>query len=169
MQLEMTMANQVSMLLAALVMIWAALSDAARYRIPNVACLTILLLYPIFALTSPTPPAWLGNACVFALVLSCGYILYLKKWAGAGDIKLIAVISLWAGPTFAMPFLLITALSGGVLSLGIGGMTLFRQRLSGRIDQSELNRTPIPYGVAIALGGLCTLALLSNPDAFVGG
>lgn len=169
MSVEVTIAHNVSMILAALTMLWAAGSDAARYRIPNLACLTILLLFPLFAATHPTGLNWVQHLGVFALVLAIGYGLYARKWAGAGDIKLLAVIALWAGPTFAPTFLLVTAIAGGVLSLGIGVMTLVRQRLSGSQDMSALKKTPIPYGLAIAMGGLCTLALLSHPDLLVGG
>lgn len=158
------LANQIVLLLAALTMLVAAGWDAAKFRIPNLSCLTILVLFPLYVLSSPTPLPWGNHIVVFAIILAVGYVLYLKKLAGAGDIKLIAAISLWAGPSFWGEFLFITAFSGGVLSLGIGALTLLKARLAKDGDKPVLANTPIPYGVAIAVGGLCTLALLSHPD-----
>lgn len=169
MPVELSILHTVSLILAGLVMIWAAGSDAARFRIPNMACLALLALFPLFAATHPTTLPWIEHIAVFALVLAIGYGLYLKQWAGAGDIKLIAVIALWAGPAFAMTFLFITAMAGGVLSVGIALTTLVRQRMTNTLNPAEIRKTPIPYGLAIAVGGLCTLALLSHPDLLVGG
>jgi prepilin peptidase CpaA len=150
--------------LAGIIMLYAAGSDAARFRIPNIACASILLLFPFYVLTAPTTVPWPEHLAVFGLILVLGYILFLKNIAGAGDIKLIAVIALWAGPSYWPHFLFITTISGGILSLGIGAVTLIRQHLSKSENTPALSKTPIPYGVAIALGGLCTLALLSHPD-----
>lgn len=150
--------------LAGVTMVYAAGSDAARFRIPNIACLTILLLFPFYVLTAPTTVMWGQHIFIFAVILAAGYLLFLKNWAGAGDIKLIAAIALWAGPQFWGHFLFITTIAGGILSLGIGAVTLARHRLKPVKDGPSLSQTPIPYGVAIAVGGLCTLALLSHPD-----
>lgn len=150
--------------LAGVIMVYAAGSDAARFRIPNIACAAILLLFPFFVWTSQVSIRWEEHIAVFVIILVLGYVLFLKNIAGAGDIKLISVIALWAGPDYWPHFLFITTIAGGILSLGIGAVTLIRQRLSKTQDAPALSKTPIPYGVAIAMGGLCTLALLSHPD-----
>lgn len=162
--MDIALAHNLVLILAGLIMVGAALSDAARFRIPNLACLGLLALFPAFVLTAPTNIPWPQHLAVFALILGLGYVLFLKNLAGAGDIKLLAVIGLWAGPSFWGQFLFITAISGGLLSLGIGVLTLVRQKLSKDGKGPELAKTPIPYGIAIAIGGLCTLALLSHPD-----
>ncbi|MDD3181251.1 MAG: prepilin peptidase [Alphaproteobacteria bacterium] len=162
--MDMPLAHNFILALAGILMIYAAGSDAARFRIPNMSCLAILALFPLFVLTAPTTVPWLKHLAVFGLVFVAGYVLFLKNIAGAGDIKLIAVIALWAGPTYCAHFLFITAISGGILSLGIGAATLIRRHLSKTKEGPALRQTPIPYGVAIAVGGLCTLALLSHPD-----
>ncbi|MGE4351684.1 MAG: prepilin peptidase [Bdellovibrionales bacterium] len=161
-------AHNLILILAALMMIYAAGSDAARFRIPNSVSLGLLALFPLYALVAPVPVLWLEHLKIFAVVLIVGYILFLRNLAGAGDIKLISVIALWAGPSAYAPFLLITALAGGVLSIGIGLATLIHQHLSPKKKSIPLSQTPIPYGVAIAVGGLCTLTLLSHPDLLQG-
>lgn len=150
--------------LTGIIMIYAAISDAARFRIPNIACLAILILFPLYAFVAPSPVVWHEHLIAFAVTLGSGYFLFAKNLAGAGDIKLLAVIALWAGFKHLGVFLFVTAVAGGILSLGILAMALLRRHLSKTKDDSALSRTPIPYGLAIAIGGLCTLVLLSHPD-----
>jgi prepilin peptidase CpaA len=152
------------LVLAATIMVLAALSDAARFRIPNLASLALLLLFPVYVYLAPHTVRWGEHLLVMFVVLGCGYYLFAKSLAGAGDIKLISAISLWAGTAYCLHFLFITAVSGGILSLGIGASSLLRAKMSKDAAPISLAKTPIPYGVAIAVGGLCTLALLSHPD-----
>lgn len=164
MAMEPDVLHKLVLALASIVVLLAALSDALYFRIPNLACLALALLFPLYALTAPTPLPWLHHLGVFAIIFALGYGLYIKKLAGAGDIKLLAVLSLWAGPLYWGPFLFITALSGGVLGLGIGALALLKRQLSKEKPSVALAKTPIPYGVAIAVGGLCVFALMSHPD-----
>jgi prepilin peptidase CpaA len=164
MVLDSALYNDFIRLMAAVVMILAAVSDASRFRIPNLACLVLLVLFPLYGLTAAQPVDWLGHLEVFAIILGIGYVLYTRKLAGAGDIKFLAVIGLWAGTSYWAPFLVITALSGGVLAFGIGAAAFIKQRNSSKEGRHAWSKTPLPYGVAIALGGLCTLALLSHPE-----
>ncbi|MFA6279391.1 MAG: prepilin peptidase [Bdellovibrionales bacterium] len=150
--------------LAGIVMILAAASDAARYRIPNAACAALLLLFPLYIYAAPITIHWEKNLMVFAVTLVLGYLLFLKNWVGAGDIKFLSVTSLWAGPSFIALLLTITAISGGLLALSLAGLAFVRHRLShDETPKPNLSQIPVPYGIAIALGGLCTLALLLNP------
>jgi len=153
-----------SMILTALLMGFAALNDAAKFRIPNIACLAIILTFPLYVYSSPITVPWIHHIITFAVILILGYILFAKGYAGAGDIKLLAAIGLWAGPTYWPYFLFITAITGGILSLGIGALSIIRQKMSKSSKTTSFFKTPIPYGVAISVGGLCTLALLSHPD-----
>ena len=155
---------QFSLILSAILMVVAAMSDAVRFRIPNLVCLAILLTFPLFVYTAPVTVPWVEHIITFAIILVLGYQLFARGFAGAGDIKLLAVIGLWAGPNYWPHFLFITAATGGILSLGIGGLTILRHKLSKKAGKVDFAKTPIPYGVAIAVGGLCTLALLSHPD-----
>ncbi len=148
---------------AGIVIFLAALSDARRFRLPNKASLALLALFPLFVLTSEVAIPWEKHLLVFAAFFAVGYTLYVKGWAGAGDVKFAASIALWAGPSFWMPFIFLTAFAGGVLSLGIGLLVFVRHRVSKKEEPLKLLQTPIPYGVAIAVGGLCTLVLLSHP------
>lgn len=92
--------------------------------------------------------------------------MFVGNLAGAGDIKLLAVTGLWAGPHLIAVFLVTTAISGGLLALFMALMTYIRN-FSGK-QAIALARVPIPYGIAIALGGLNTLYMMSQPILFPG-
>jgi len=148
---------------AGLSILFAAYTDARRYRIPNLISLALLLLFPAHVLLSPAPVAWGQHLFVFAAVLAAGYFLYAKKYAGAGDIKLLAVISLWAGPDFVGLFLFITAIAGGLLAIVTASAVVYRHRRAKKSGKPAVAKAPIPYGVAIATGGICMLMTLVQP------
>jgi len=130
--------------------VWAAVSDIASRRIPNrlVALLALVALARLgleFAegagLVRTASDLALGLA-VFAL----GALLFRFGLFGGGDVKLLAAGALWMGVGSALPFLAGTALAGGALALGL----LLWIGLAGR----GRARPSLPYGVAIAAGGV---------------
>lgn len=137
----------------------AAITDLRTYRIPNVLTLAIILIYPVFALTSPDRFDWAAVLLIAAAVLVVGFVLFAFGQIGGGDVKLLVGCALWAGPAQIFDFLVVTALAGGALSLflisplGRGlavtadarGFTRFRDFLTADV---------VPYGVAIAAGGI---------------
>jgi len=149
---------------AALLLLTAAVSDAQRYRIPNVVCLALLLLFPLFVITAPTAIEWGQHVMVFGLMLVSGFVMFMGNIAGAGDIKLLAATGLWAGPHLVAVFLVTTAIAGGILALVMAFLTHVRNR-SGT-QAVALAKVPIPYGVAISVGGLTVLCLSSQPILF---
>ena len=151
---------------AAFLLLLAAVHDAWYYRVPNRFCLGLLVLFPVFVLTAPQEIDWVQHLMVFILILLAGFAMYVGKMAGAGDIKLLAVTGLWAGPHFVAVFLLGTAIFGGVLALVVALKNAIRNAMAAPQHVVALARVPIPYGVAIALGGFCTLYKLSEPILF---
>ena len=109
--------------------------------------------------------SWLaiGWAVACALGVFAGSTLLFAIGAlGGGDVKLLAVASLFAGPGLMADFIMVTALAGGLLGVAVmagapigplaaaAGETTLRTRL----------RRGLPYGPAIAAGGLWIVALL---------
>jgi prepilin peptidase CpaA len=152
------------LLAAAILLIAAAINDAYRYKIPNLICLALMGLFPVFVLTAPRSVEWDQHLMVFSLVLISGFAMFIGHLAGAGDIKLLAATSLWAGPHLVGVFLIITAIAGGVLALIMAALTYARNS-SGRRTVA-IAKVPIPYGIAIATGGLSTICMLSYPLLF---
>ncbi len=135
---------------------WAAFSDFLKFIIPNQVCVAVAALYPLYVWAAVPDVDWAGGIACGTIVFALGFVFFALRLTGGGDVKLLSAVSIWAGPTLVLPFLAVTAFAGGVVSLA----TLIRVRLrpAGRIGFS-MRETPamrerVPYGVAIAVGGV---------------
>ena len=135
----------------AILLVVAAVIDVRTFTISNRLNLVVALLAPLFWL-SVGLPLWpdaaiqLGIALgVFVLLAGAFYIGMM----GGGDVKLAAALALWFSPASTLLFLVLMSLAGGVLTIGL--MVAHRLR-------SKPGKPEIPYGVAIAFGGLAVLA-----------
>jgi prepilin peptidase CpaA len=99
--------------------------------------------------------------------------MFAVGWIGGGDAKLFAVACLWLGWTGLPTFLMMTAVSGGVLAIALMNMrTRWLQPFFAGAP-AWLNRlsTPdeaVPYGVAIAIGALAAFPQSALVHAFRG-
>jgi prepilin peptidase CpaA len=105
-----------------------------------------------------TGSAVLAAVGIGAALLAAGVALFAFGWIGGGDAKLMAAAALWMGWPAVVPFLLFTAVAGGVLALAlIGGKTLNRYYPLARPGWALRLLAPesaVPYGLAIAIGAL---------------
>jgi len=146
--------------LAALLAI-AAIGDVRTYLIPNWISIAVVALYPLYVILHPQPVDW-GASIVVALGLfGLGFLLHSSGIMGGGDVKLLAAAGLWAGTQYLIPLLLIMALTGGVLAVVV--MIVRRFRVHARRFRARPRRGTghLPYGVAIAAGGMTVSALLA--------
>ena len=130
---------------------WAAASDLATRRIPN-RLPALLALVGVLRLGSDlaaggAPISAAGDLTVGLAVLALGAVLFRFGLFGGGDVKLMAAASLWLGAVGLWPFLTATGLAGGALALG------YLARIAV-IDATGSARPTLPYGVAIAAGGV---------------
>lgn len=128
----------------------AAAIDLRSRTIPNRLNLAVALgAIPFWWATGlslwPDVALQLGIA---ALVFALFAIAFAIRAMGGGDVKLIAAVALWLPPEFVVALLMIMSLAGGALTLAM----LIRHRLARRSGRLE-----IPYGVAIAFGGICLI------------
>jgi prepilin peptidase CpaA len=90
-----------------LAVIYGALSDLTRYKIPNLVSYGLVLLFiPYAALTWNTLPI-LMHIGIFALVFMMCIVFWQLKWMGGGDVKFMAALSLWMGPDRILIFLVL--------------------------------------------------------------
>jgi prepilin peptidase CpaA len=82
------------------------------------------------------------------LVLLVGFILFARSLFGGGDVKLMAAMALWTGFVALPRFVLITTLAGGILALAFLILRYARRSTGEGLDRR------LPYGIAIAAGGL---------------
>lgn len=145
-------------------LIYAACSDVATMTIPNWVSIVLAGLFIPAALINAMPLAGIGMHLAFGFaVLLIGFLLFQFGVLGGGDAKLIAAAAVWTGAAAIGPFLLWTALAGGVLAL-----VLLLTRARVKPDDARpafVNRLlrpkgGVPYGVAICAGGLGALQAL---------
>ena len=135
----------------AAILVIAAVIDVRTFTISNRLNLTVALLAPLYWLSAAVP-LWpdvgmqlAAGAGVFVLFAGAFYLGMM----GGGDVKLAAALALWFSPQSTIKFLVLTSLAGGVLTLGV---------LAWHRIQRREGRPEVPYGVAIAFGGLAILA-----------
>jgi prepilin peptidase CpaA len=137
----------------------AAMSDALTYLIPNRYSAAIIAAFFVFAAGRPLAFSLNGLASgvlVFAVVA----VLFQRRMLGGGDAKLLTACAVWAGFDL-LPLLIFTsALAGGVLALvqlsPLGRLLPAPPAGSlGATDMPNKLRQPMPFGVAVALGGVC--------------
>jgi len=78
-------------------LVLAAIFDIWKYIIPNVLSVALIGLFVVVAAASPFPINWWSHLGAAAAFFAVGIALYAFKILGAGDIKLITSVSLFAG------------------------------------------------------------------------
>ncbi len=161
-----------AMLLAALAVMLCivALGDVRSYRIPNKLNLTIAgtaIPYWIVNLSS-------GNADVGATLLPqvtlifCVFVIMLTfmllNILGGGDAKLLLALAFWLPVPHYLNMIVLMSVAGGILCV----IVLTKQRLKNNMPITDMNgeiaasktKQRVPYGVAIAAGGLIPVSQL---------
>jgi prepilin peptidase CpaA len=143
--------TELLLVLLALLLLVAAVVDVRTFTISNRLNAAVALLAPVYwwSIGLPLWPAaaiQLGiGVAVFVLLAGAFY----AGMMGGGDVKLAAALALWFSPFSTLKFLVLMSIAGGVLTLVVLAVHRFRKKPG---------RPEIPYGVAIAFGGLCILA-----------
>ena len=134
----------------AAVLVVAAVIDVRTFTISNRLNATVALGAPLYWMSIALTP-WPGIAVqlaaggvVFGLLAGAFY----AGMMGGGDVKLAAALALWFSPAGTVKFLVWMSLAGGALTLGL---------LAWHRAKRREGRPQVPYGVAIALGGLAIL------------
>ena len=144
----------------------AAIFDAWSFRILNVVALLLAIAFPAAALLIGIPVDWPYHIVGAAVVLVAGMLLFMRDLLGGGDVKLLAAATLWYGLDRLPAFLFAVSLAGGLLALAVllvRATGRLRPLPAGRLRGAvSLRRINLPYGVAIALGGLLVRPLLGS-------
>ena len=163
-------AQQIVLWCCAGLLIWAAVSDMQRFIIPDKISLGLIALYPIYLVSGLVGGAavdWLGGLLAAAGMFAAGFVLFSLRLFGGGDVKLLSAVALYAGAQWVLPLIAVTAIAGGVLSIGILAAKMISlnripANLRGIMMPVESRfpvlraalQTQAPYGAAIAFGGL---------------
>jgi prepilin peptidase CpaA len=150
-----------------LLLLYIATIDVATRLIRNEICLMLALLGIVSQLASPMQIAesLIAATILFLLLL----VIHARGLIGGGDVKLLVALAIGLPLMGVIQLLTITALAGGVLALVHLMMRLlpyprlapagssFVRRVYAIERWRHLRHAPLPYGVAIACGGIWTV------------
>jgi len=150
-----------------LLLLYVATIDVATRLIRNEICLALALLGIADQLANPMQIVQSLIAATILLLLLL--VIYQRGQIGGGDVKLLVALAIGLPLTGVIQLLTITALAGGVLALvhlmmrllpyprlAPAGASLVR-RVYAIERWRHLRHAPLPYGVAIACGGIWTV------------
>ncbi len=149
---------------AMLACLTAAIADVRSRKIPNAIPAALALAALAFAATHGFFALLVALALMIG-TLFVGTLLFAAGWLGGGDIKLLAAVNGCLGLADAIPFLLYTAICGGLLGLGfataqgkiptilrsVGGL-LRPFAISGTVAIAPERPIQMPYALAIGCG-----------------
>jgi prepilin peptidase CpaA len=148
-------------------LLYVATIDVATRLIRNEICLALALLGIIGQLLGPMQ--LVESAIVTAILLLLLLVVYTQGWMGGGDVKLLVALAIGLPLTGVVQLLTVTALAGGVLAivhlmlrqlphprLAPAGSS-FARRVYAVERWRHLRHAPLPYGVAIAFGGIWSI------------
>jgi prepilin peptidase CpaA len=135
--------------------------DVRHYLIPNWLVGLLLAVYPVAVWMAPGVVDWKMAVAGMLAVFAVGYLVFAMKWMGAGDVKLITVLSLWVGLTGLADFVFLFAVIGGLFSIALLVARKWNAFIpvpkSGQLPRILRSGEPVPYGVAIASAFLIML------------
>jgi len=140
----------------AITLVAAALEDALRLRISNVTCAIVLIGALIAISTAGWSLALWQNFALLGIILVVGTGAFSAGLLGGGDVKLLAAIGLWVDLSGGLLLISAVFLAGGVVAIGYIGANLIRGR------KTSLKSRRVPYGIAIAIGTLITIAVVRH-------
>lgn len=142
----------------AIALLCAAFSDLRHRTIANWLNAAIALGAPLFWWASGLA-LWPDVALQLAIAAAAFALLaglFALGAMGGGDVKLLTALALWVPPMLFLQLLIVMALVGGVLTIFFSAWHIARRRRE---------RLAIPYGLAIACGGLWVLGTNYWPAA----
>ena len=144
--------TEILMAILAALLIWAAIVDLRTRTIPNWLNLVIAAMAPLFWWASGISfyPDAVERICGAYLIFVVFFGMFSLGGMGGGDVKMGTAIALWFAPLATFFFFILTSFAGGFVSVGAW---IYHHK----IRRSE-GKTEVPYGVAIAFGGLWLLA-----------
>lgn len=138
----------------------AAYIDLVSYRIPNSLVLALIALFLVVALLHRNEVEWLSHLGAGIIILGAGIFLYGIRQMGAGDVKLLTALALWAGVIPLVPLLFYVSLCGlaGMLVIVLLRIVVPRFQPSlavkGALPRVLTKGQGIPYAVGIGPGAI---------------
>ena len=135
----------------AIALLIAAATDLRSRTISNALNAAVAAGAPLFWWASGLS-LWPGVAIQLAVALAAFVVcagFFALRQMGGGDVKLLTATALWIDPLNFMRLLVVMAIAGGLISAAMLIARRFREAKAP---------AQVPYGVAIAAGGLWVLS-----------
>jgi len=154
--------------------ITAAWRDLATRTIPNAISAITLTLGVVVRIEAGLTALVLSSAAAFIL-FSLLLFAYARRLVGGGDVKLMSALAAGLSPLDSYHFVVATAIAGGILAVAYLLLSRRLQAIRKPAGKSLLSRviaietwricrrSPLPYGVAIAVGAAFVLL---HPGSF---
>ncbi|NNC36206.1 MAG: hypothetical protein EX271_01495 [Acidimicrobiales bacterium] len=156
-------------LILIIVLIAAAIYDVKTFTIPHFFSYAVIGLFVIKSL-------WVGiNFAYFpwhllsmAIAFALGFLLFVLKLMGGGDVKLFAALGIWVFPLGLLGLVFCIAITGLLISTGVA---MYKMASSAHTNgetptfadrYQSIRRIRIPYGPAIAIGTTLYLVFSNN-------
>jgi prepilin peptidase CpaA len=154
----------IASILEVLLLLYVATMDVATRLIRNEICLALAILG--IAGHLPNPVGMVESLIAATILFLFLFVIFQRGLIGGGDVKLLVVLAIGLPLTGVIQLLAMTAFAGGVLALvhllmrnlpsprlAPAGSSLLR-RVYVVERWRHLRHAPLPYGVAIACGGI---------------
>lgn len=157
------MLHTLSVSLLPALMIIAAMSDVTTFKIPNwLTGLTAALFFPMAYFTGMPMVEFGWHLLAGVILFAAGFLLFSLGLFGGGDAKLMAAAGLWFGTSQTLPFLVFTALAGGLLAGAMAAWSawmviweLHEPKMAQAFGKQMKKIQPkLPYGFALAVGAI---------------
>ncbi len=147
------------LILFPLMMAYAASSDLLTMTISNKLNLALAVSYFVLAAaTDQSIDTILVHIACGLCMLGITFSLFCAGWMGGGDAKLAAGTALWMGFPLSVEYAVAASFLGGILTIALLAARskqlpdfLSKQKWIVRLHDKE---TGVPYGIALAAGGL---------------
>jgi prepilin peptidase CpaA len=137
----------------------AAMTDIAVRIIPNKLCAVVAIL-AVARLPFSDPSQLMASVATTASLFAILFILHARGYLGGGDVKLLSALAI--GLSFHSLLQLHLALRRLPRPTLPAIGSSFLRRVYAIERWRNLRRAPLPYGVAIAAGGIWTLIIGAN-------
>lgn len=153
-------------------LLFAAWNDLATRTIPDSIAIAVAGLGALNRLLLGLTPLAVSAAIAlgFAALLIA---MHARGWLGGGDVKLAAAVSLGLSAAATYRFIVVTTVAGGILAVMHLALGVALRRMPPQAPRRHVSplfriyraerwriarRGPLPYGIAIAIGGIWAVA-----------
>ena len=140
-------------------------TDGRWLRIPNAITYPTIVIGLVLGIVEGFPGGlfvggFIDHVAALILAFAFSYPFYAAGGLKAGDAKLLMAIGAVRGTSFLLVSTVYGAIIGGILAIGF--ITVRRLRTAGGPEansMAKVMKSSMPYGIALALGGLLALTL----------